>query len=206
MRSQNTLQGWCSPCLRAFLSTCFPTPPLTTACLLESPSSWYMCVTFILFVSRPLNCFMVYAKSVRSLPRFLIYISGGEVSGPFWGLCPWYEECELFGVCVPVWKVPEVFWCPRVWELWEVHRSLWPEYENCELTDYLWIIMWILWTFCQLLARVWGLQALCALCPMMWHPWASGICFRWWGLILFHCQPELHGITGTTYFHLHFSS
>ena len=54
------------------------------------------------------------ATPVRALPRFLMCISGGEVSGLFWGLCPWYDRCELFEACVLVWKVPEVFWCSRV--------------------------------------------------------------------------------------------
>ena len=68
IRSQNTLQGQCSShVFEHFFSLAFLLAFPLTVCLVNGPSS-----TLILFVSRPLNCFVVYVKSQRSLPRFLM--------------------------------------------------------------------------------------------------------------------------------------
>ena len=56
--------------LSIFFPLAFPLARPLTLCPLDSPSCRYMCGTLILFVSRPLHCFVVYVKSVRSLSRF----------------------------------------------------------------------------------------------------------------------------------------
>lgn len=73
-------------------------PSPLTVCPLESPSSGHRCVTLLVCVqASEMFCGLCQACEVFA-QMFYMYPRWWEISELFWGLCPWYEVCKLFGV------------------------------------------------------------------------------------------------------------